>query len=424
MHAKIKNPGPSNSSAAKSSKVHILQDALPDTLQELRDIAETWAQDSIKFAVVAVPTYFSEDDRNAVRQAGASIGLDVIRIVNTSTAAGIAYGIDKSDDFLHVVFLELGRENFEVSVVEVDMGVFDHRATVSDLELGKKIGGLVENQKARGNSHFRADETSLLEQTLVSVERAIQEANLTKTDIAHVVVTGEYTRAREFRDMLEPFFNGKRLTTLNDRGDSRLVPENLDHDEAVTFGAAVLADVLAGHERHSDILGRFSLQPRTLSVETVGGEALRVFQRWTMLPASKTFHLTTTVDGQTAVVVSVFQGEVPEVRKNDEVVSLRLDCVPPAPRGIPKVTLVLDMYSDDVGNLKLNATAHLVGANEDCRDGATAVLHDFSAVDSITSEEFELEAAYVYDRTGSELPGVCVNRQSRLDQHYITAEVF
>ncbi|CCF40225.1 PrBiP [Colletotrichum higginsianum] len=198
-------------SRLRSSKVHILQDALPDTLQELRDIAETWAQDSIKFAVVAVPTYFSEDDRNAVRQAGASIGLDVIRIVNTSTAAGIAYGIDKSDDFLHVVFLELGRENFEVSVVEVDMGVFDHRATVSDLELGKKIGGLVENQKARGNSHFRADETSLLEQTLVSVERAIQEANLTKTDIAHVVVTGEYTRAREFRDMLEPFFNGKRL---------------------------------------------------------------------------------------------------------------------------------------------------------------------------------------------------------------------
>ncbi|KAJ0168220.1 78 kDa glucose-regulated -like protein [Colletotrichum tanaceti] len=424
MHATIKNPDPPNSSAVNCSKVHTRQDTIPSILKELRAIAETWTQGSIDSAVVAVPTYFSQDDRDAVRQAGETVGLHVLRIVNTSTAAGIAYGIDKSDEFLHVVIIELGRENFEVSVVEVDMGVFDHQATSSDLELGKMIGCLVENQKARGNRHFRADEISLLEQTLVSVERAIREANLSKTDIAHVVVTGEYTRAREFRGIVETYFNGKRLAALNDGSGSRLVPENLDHDEHVTFGAAVLADILAGHERHSDVLGRFSLQPRTLSVETVGGEALRAFQRWTMLPASKTLHLTTTADGQTAVVVSVFQGEVPEARKNDEVVSLRLDCVPPAPRGIPKVTLVLDMYSDDVGNLKLDATAHLVGADEDCRDGATAVLHDFYAVESITSGEFELEAAYVYDRSGSEVPGVCLNRQSRLDQHYITAEEF
>ncbi|GKT62679.1 HSP70 chaperone [Colletotrichum tofieldiae] len=345
--------------------------------------------------------------------------------MSSSIALGIGHGLDKSnDESVYVVFYELGRENFEVTVAELDMGVFDHRTTASDPKIGKEIGEIIDKMRSIGAYHFGPTEMGVFEQTLTYVEKVIREANLSRTDIAHLVVTGDYTRTQQVRSMVEGFFNGKRAVSLDDRDDSFLVPGTLDQDESVTYGAAILADILAGHERHVDILERFYLQTRTLSVETVGGESLRVFQRWTMLPASKTVNFTTTVDGQPTVVISVFQGELPEVKKNDRVISLRLDCIPHAPRGIPKVTLALNVYPDEVGNLMLNATARLVGANENCFHSSSAVLHEFHASNAITSEELELEAAFVYNRSGPDLPGSCVNSQSELEQQHVTAEWF
>ncbi|OHW94225.1 heat shock protein 70 [Colletotrichum incanum] len=425
MHAVIRNPCSSDGLGVARHQGLITREPLSEILRELKDTAETWAQHGIESAVVAVPTYFSEMERSAVKQAGTSVGLEVVRIVSSSIAIGIGHGLDKSnDESVYVVFYELGRENFEVSVAEVDMGVFGHRTTINDPRIGKEVGGIIEEKRSVGATHFSPAEMGLFEQTLAYVERVIQEANLSRTDIAHLVVTGDYTPAQQVRSMIEAFFNGKSALDKDDRDDSFLVPGTLDHDESITYGAAILADILVGYERSVEVLGRLSLQSRTLSVETIGGESLRVFQRWTMLPASKTLNFTTTVDGQQTVVISVFQGELPEVRKNDEVVSLTLDCIPPSPRGIPKVTLILDVYPDEVGNLMLNATAHLIGANGNCFDTSPAVLHDFYADGFITTEDLELEAAFVYDRTGAGLPGSCVNRQSELEQQHITTEWF
>ncbi|KAK2015718.1 HSP70-domain-containing protein [Colletotrichum eremochloae] len=423
MHAVIANPYASAGSSTDLYEGHVSQEILSEIFRKLKEIAEAWAQQAIESVVVAVPASYNENDRSIVRNVGASVGLEVVRTINAYTAVGLGYGIDRlDDDSGHVLFYQLGRAHFEVSVAEVDMGVFDHRATVSDTELGKKVGETVEKKRFTGAHHFSPEEIGLLEQTLSCVDRAIHEANLSRTDIARLVITGEYTRYQQVRSVIESFFAGKRVVVFDDQEGSDLVPGTLDHDEYVTYGAVVLADILAKHEGYSDIVGNFSLQTRSVSVETIGGQSLRAFQRWTMLPAIKVLNLTTTVDGQSTVVISVFQGELPEVRKNDEVAFLRLNCIPPAPRGVPKITLILEAYPDEVGNVMLNMTAHLVGGDGGCHDSASAVLHDFYNGNIITSEELELEAAFAFDGTAHESLGFCVNRQDRLEQHYVTTK--
>ncbi|KAK1994543.1 hypothetical protein LX36DRAFT_660429 [Colletotrichum falcatum] len=423
MHAVIENPGPSDDLGHGLRPGHVSRETLSEILRKLKGIAEAWAQQAVASAVVAVPAHYSENDRSIVGNAGASAGLEVVRTMSAYAAVGLGYGIDKlEDESAHVVFYQLGRAQFEVTIAEVDMGVFDLRAAVTDSELGDKIGRAVEKKQSAGAYHFGPAELALFEQTLECVDRAIREANLSRTDVALLVVTGEYTRDQQVRSVIESFFDGKRAVGWDDQEGSDLVPGTLDHDESVTYGAAVLADILAGHGRHADVVGNFSLQARTVSVETIGGGSLRAFRRWTMLPAGKVLNLTTTVDGQSTVVISVFQGELPEVRKNDEAAVLRLDCIPPAPRGTPDITLVLEAYADDAGNLMLNATAHLVGGCGGCRDSASVVLHDLHGGNSVTSDEMELEAAFASGSTGHESRNSCVNRRDRLEQHYVTTK--
>ncbi|KAK2055051.1 hypothetical protein LY76DRAFT_686237 [Colletotrichum caudatum] len=424
MQAVIENPSSSDGPSVDLREGLLSREALSKTFRKLKAIAEAWSQQAVGSVVVAVPTYYSENDRSIVRNVAASVGLEAVRMISTLTAVGLGYGIlDKLDDESgYVFFYQLGRAHFEVSVAEVDMGVFDHRTTFSDPELGKEIGEVVGKQRSTGAFRFAPAEMGLFEQTLEYVDRAIQEADLSRTDIDRLVVTGEYTQNQQVRSVIESFFDGQRAVGFDDREDSDLVPGTLDHDGSVTYGAAFLADLLAGHERYAEILGNFSLQARSLSVELIGGGSLRAFQRWTMLPASKILNLTTTANDQSTIIISVFQGELPEARKNDEVAVLRLDCIPPAPRGTPDIALFLEVYSDEVGNIVLTATAHLVGGNESCYDSAAAVLHDFYDGSSITSDDLELEAAFAFEGTGHEFPGSCVNRQGMLEQHYVTTK--
>ncbi|KAK2024159.1 hypothetical protein LX32DRAFT_686016 [Colletotrichum zoysiae] len=350
MQAVIKNPSSSDGPSVDLREGVLSRETLSKAFRNLKSIAEAWSQQAVGSVVVAVPTYYSEYDRSIVRDVGASVGLEVVRTISTLTAVGLGYGIldELDDESGYVLLYQLGRAHFEVSVAEVDMGVIDHRTTFSDPELGKEIGRVVEKQRSTGAFTFTPAEIGLFEQTLEYVDRAIQEADLSRTDIARLVLTGEYTQNQQVWSVIESFFDGQRAVGFDDREDSDLVPGTLDHDESVTYGAAFLADLLAGHERYADVLGNFSLQTRSLSVELIGGGSLRAFQRWTVLPASKIFHLTTTADGQSTIVISVFQGELPDVRKNDEVAVLKLDCIPPAPRGTPDIALFLEVYSDEV----------------------------------------------------------------------------
>ncbi|KAK1585382.1 Hsp70 protein-domain-containing protein [Colletotrichum navitas] len=425
MHAVIKNPCSSDGPNVDLSEGYMSRETLSEIFRKLKGTAEAWTQQAFGAVVVAVPAHYSENYRSIVKNAGESVGLEVLRMINTYAAVGLGYGIEKlEDESGHVVFYQLGRAHFEVSVAEVDMGVFDHLTTVSDHELGKEIGKIVEGKRSTGSYRFGPVKIGLFEQTLEYVDRAIQKANLSRTDVVRLVVTGEYTRNLQVRSVIESLFEGKRAVGWGDRKDSDLVPGTLDHDESATYGAAVIAEILAGHERYEDVLGNFSLQARSLSVETIGGGSLRAFQRWTILPASRILNLTTTVNGKSTVIISVFQGEIPEVRKNDEVVVLRLDCISPAPRGTPNITLLLEAYPDEVGNIMLNATVHLVGGNGSCYDSALAVLHNFYDANSITSDDLELEAAFVFDRIGHEFLGSCVNGQDMLEQHYVTKKEY
>ncbi|OHF03215.1 PrBiP [Colletotrichum orchidophilum] len=405
---------------------HILMESVLEILKELKKTAETWTLGPIEQAVVSVPLYFTKEGRKIITEAGGSIGLQVPRIMKLPTAAAVAYGIDKSDDDFHFVVYDLGRETFDVSVFELDVGVFESLASISDRHLGKEIGQLIQQKQLRGISVFDANEMKAFEQTLPLMDQVIKTANLSRDDIAKVVVVGGYTGASQVRSMVRSYFGSGSCVVFDYPGSFRWVPVTLDYDEVVTFGTAVFAENLYGQGRFDDLVGALMLNPRSVLVETIGGEALRVFPRFTSLPATRTVHLTTTVDGQSSIVITVFQGELADARKNDELLALRLDCIPPAPRGTHTIEVVLEAFLDapnDMFRLLLKTAARLRDGIESCADSASGVLYEFGAVDALSDEEIELEAAYVYGRAEPGPPGTCITRRSEIDQHYVaTAE--
>ncbi|WYZ39453.1 hypothetical protein EsH8_III_001367 [Colletotrichum jinshuiense] len=383
----------------------------------MKEIAESWTQDTVKFAIVSVPAYFDENHRSAVKKAGESVGLKVFRVMNASTAAGIGYNMDYKDHESNLLVYDLGRETFDVSLFETEWGAFDRLAMASDPQLGKSIGELVQRRRRAGRSYFNAADMRLFEQTLVYVDQVIQDANLSKSDVTDFIVTGDYVRESQVRSMVEALFHGKRAAVPYFSDSYRKRPAALDNDEAVTWGTAIVAQIFIGQEE--GLMGAFSMQTRSLSVETIGGGALNMIQRYTILPASKIMNFTTTVDNQSTAVISVFQGELPEARKNDEALTLKLPCIPPAPRGVPRIKLALDIYEDDASRIMLNATAHLLGNKGDCFDSATSVLYENDGLNVLEAKDLDLEAAY---KENSVEPVTCPNRQTELGHHYIMAE--
>ncbi|KAK1492383.1 PrBiP [Colletotrichum abscissum] len=423
LHQVIKHPIP-HVNSSNPHEVHIYKDSVIEALSELKKVAEAWTLGPIEQAVVTVPQYFTREERDAITEAGDSIGIEVLRIMNAPTAAAIGLGIDKLDDEFHFIVYDLGRETFEVSLFEVDAGVFEGLASVSDHQIGKEVGGLMYQKQLRGSSVFDATEMETLEKTLPLLGRVIESANLSTNDISKVLIVGGYTGPAQLRSMVKAFFGTGASAIFDYPGSLRLIPDTWDYDEVVTFGAAVFAENVCGHGRYDELVGTFEVNPRSVLLEIIGGEAHRVFQRYTILPSTRAMTFTTTVDGQTRIVVPVFQGELPDASKNDEVLVLRLDCIPPAPRGTQTIQVVLEAdvdTADGAYRILLKASAHLVGGREKCSYSAFGVLHDFGAVDALTGEEIELEAAYVYGGVEPGRPGICINPQSGIDHHYVAA---
>ncbi|KAK1656336.1 Hsp70 protein-domain-containing protein [Colletotrichum phormii] len=424
LHRAIKHPISQVDSNANSHEAHVFKDAVIEALQELKKATESWTLGPIEQAVVTVPQYFTKEERNIITETGPSIGLEVLRIMNAPTAAAIGFGIDNLDDDFHFIVYDLGRETFEVSLFELDAGVFDCLATISDHQLGKEIGESVQQKRLRGNSVFDATEMETLEKTLPLLDQVIKSANLSSNEISKVAIVGGYTEASQLRSMVDTFFGGGSSAIFDHPASLRLMPGMWDYDEVVTFGTAVFAENLCGRGRYDDLVGTLESNPRSVLVETIGGEALRVFQRYTILPSTWTMSFTTTVDGQSRAVIPVFQGELEDTRKNDKVLVLRLDCIPPAPRGTHNIEVILEAGVDTANNtyrFLLKASAHLIDGREQCSDNASGVLHDFDAVDALTGEDIELEAAYVYGRAEPTQSGTCINRRSEIDQHYVAA---
>ncbi|MCA1899392.1 MAG: molecular chaperone DnaK [Chloroflexi bacterium] len=373
-------------------------------LSKIKADAEAYLGEPVTQAVITVPAYFNDAQRNATKDAGRIAGLDVLRIINEPTASSLAYGLDKKKNEVIVVY-DLGGGTFDVSILDVGDGVFQVRATSGDTFLGgddfdlrimdylieqfKKDNGMdlrndrqalqrlkeaAEKAKielstmmqteinlpyltadAGGPKHLATTLTrakleqitaDLVDRTIAPVKQALSDAGLNAGDIHEVVLVGGMTRMPAIQDRVRAFFGKEPHKGVNP-------------DEVVAIGAAIQAGVLGGEVK--DIL-LLDVTPLTLSIETLGGVATPQIERNTTIPTRRTQVFSTASDNQTQVEIHVLQGERPMAADNKSLGKFILDGIPPAPRGIPQIEVTFDV--DVNGILKVSAKDKATGRSQ------------------------------------------------------------
>ena len=359
-------------------------------LQKIKADAEAYLGQTITQAVITVPAYFNDSQRQATKDAGKIAGLEVMRIVNEPTASALAYGLGKSKDETIAVY-DLGGGTFDISILEVGDGVFEVKATNGDTFLGgddfdKRIMDWTADQFQRENGidlrkdrqalqrlreaaekakielsttmqseinlpYITADATGpkhlnlvlsrakleqltndLVERTLGPCRQALKDAGLATTDIGQVVLVGGMTRMPAIQEAVRKFFGKEPHKGVNP-------------DEVVGIGAAIQAGVLGGDVK--DVL-LLDVTPLTLSIETLGGVATPLIERNTTIPTRKSQVFSTAADGQTQVEIHVLQGERPMATHNKSLGRFILDGLPPAPRGMPQIEVTFDINADGI----------------------------------------------------------------------------
>ena len=364
-------------------------------LQKLKSDAEAYLGESISQAVITVPAYFSDSQRQATKDAGKIAGLEVLRIINEPTAAALAYGLEKDTDQKIMVY-DLGGGTFDVSVIEIGDGVIEVLSTAGNNRLGgddfdqkitdymiaefKKQEGVdlstdkmalqrlkeaAEKAKkelssatttninlpfitatVEGPKHFdmnlsraKFDEltSDLVEKTAEPVRRALSDAGLSPSELGQVLLVGGSTRIPAVQDKVKQLTGKEPSKTLNP-------------DECVALGASVQGGKLAGDAGACDIL-LLDVTPLSLSIETMGGIATRLIERNTTIPTKKSQIFSTAADNQTAVDINVVQGERQFARDNKSLGQFRLDGIAPAPRGIPQIEVTFDIDANGIVNV-------------------------------------------------------------------------
>jgi molecular chaperone DnaK len=389
--------GDANYMVSLHGKEYSPQEISAMILQKLRSDAEAYLGEDIKQAVITVPAYFNDSQRQATKDAGQIAGLEVLRIINEPTAASLAYGLDKGDVDQKILVFDLGGGTFDVSILELGGGVFEVKSTSGDTHLGgddfdqriinhllaefKKTEGIdlfkdkavlqrlkdaAEKAKIELSGvastnvnlpfltvgpdgepkHLDVDLTraqfqkmteDLLEKTLVSMRQALSDSKLTPNDLDKVILIGGATRMPAVVELVENFTGKKPY-------------KNINPDEAVAVGAAIQAGVLGGEVK--DVL-LLDVSPLTLGIETLGGISTPLIGRNTTIPTKKSQIFSTAADSQPSVEIHVLQGERGIAAENKTLGRFILDGIPPAPRGMPQIEVTFDI--DANGILHVNA---------------------------------------------------------------------
>merc|ERR1712166_1180511 len=361
-------------------------------LVKMKEIAEAYLGETVNHAVITVPAYFNDAQRQATKDAGAISGMEVLRIINEPTAAAIAYGMDKKSGEKNIVVFDLGGGTFHVSLLTIDNGVFEVVATAGDTHLGgedfdqrvtehfckvfkkknnvdiKKdpralqklkmevekakrdlsaviqvkiaIEGLIDGidfEETLTRARFEELCADLFKKTITPVQQVLDDASMKKSEIDEIVLVGGSTRIPKVQQLMKDFFNGKEPN----RG--------INPDEAVAYGAAVQGGILGGQatDETKDIL-LIDVTPLSLGIETVGGVLSKIINRGTVIPAKKSQTFTTNQDQQTTVTIAVFEGERALTKDNHNLGKFDMSGIPPAPKGVPQIEVTFEIDENSI----------------------------------------------------------------------------
>jgi molecular chaperone DnaK len=417
-------------------------------LQKLKADAEAYLGEPINEAVITVPAYFTDAQRQATKDAGIIAGLEVLRIINEPTAAALAYGLDKQNEDQHILVFDLGGGTFDVSILQLGKGVFEVKATAGNNHLGGDdfdnllVRWLVENFQSQENidlasdrmaiqrlreaaekakielsslittslnlPFIAADETGpkhleleitrakfeeltreLVEKTLEPVQQSLKDSELQPSDINRVILVGGSTRMPAVQQLISRFFSAGQI----DR--------SVNPDEAVALGAAIQAGVLGGEV--ADVL-LLDVTPLSLGIETLGEVFTKIIDRNTTIPTSRSQVFSTAADGQTSVEIHVLQGERAMARDNKTLGKFLLTGIPPAPRGMPQIEVAFEI--DVNGILKVAASDQGTGKEQ------SIVISHTGGLKPNEIEKMRLEAEKYAEFDRSRLQMIDIRHQS------------